>query len=244
VVSVDESKAEEKALEAPLRFYKKRNQFYTGLLIFVVVIGLPIVSVPHLRNRLSTRIMMLKTAAAGNVTPAVAQVGANQDPFPAEYEKPGPPVYEAFRLPPAAPIIPQTPGVYIPSSADAAKTPASGALDLEMSQPPTEGEGSMAQDEAMPDEAQEPGPEYQQGEIEREVYDLLLQSNPKIAEMVRGSNPSMIFDSWDAAYRGDDIYWVRVNFRLEDNSIREYIWEVKLDAKEVMPLSYYARAVS
>jgi hypothetical protein len=61
---------------------------------------------------------------------------------------------------------------------------------------------------------------------------------------VRGSNPSLIFDSWDALHRGSDVYWVRVQFRLKDNSVREYIWEVKLDSKEIMPLSYYARAVS
>jgi hypothetical protein len=234
----------ERAFENPLRFYKKRSRFYTGLLIFVVVIGLPIVSVPHLRNRLSARIMMLKTAVAGNVTPAVAQVGANQEPFPSEYEKPGPPVREAFKLPPAARVIPQTPGVYIPSSADSAKTPAPGALNLEMSRQPTGDEESMAQNEVLPDKAQESGPQYQQGEIEQEAYDLLLDSNPKIAEMVRGSNPSLIFDSWDALHRGSDVYWVRVQFRLKDNSVREYIWEVKLDSKEIMPLSYYARAVS
>ena len=107
MVSVDESQSSDKhegerVFQAPQHFYKKRNRFYTLLLLFIVVIGLPIVSVPHLRNRLSARIMLLKAAVAGNVKPAVAHVGANQEPFPSEYERPEPPVHQAFKLPPAA----------------------------------------------------------------------------------------------------------------------------------------------
>ena len=62
--------------------------------------------------------------------------------------------------------------------------------------------------------------------------------------MVRGSESSLIFESWDAAYRGDDIYWVRVKFQSEDDAVREYIWQVNLDSKEITPLSYHARSIS
>jgi len=227
----------EKAVQDPLHFYKKRNRFYTLLLLFVVVIGLPLVSVPQLRNRLSLRIMLLKSAVAGNVEPVLARVGANQEPFPSEYERPEPPVHQAFQLPPAARIIPQTPdGVYILAPADPSEAEIPTVLNP--------GELSPAEGEGVIDEAEEAGPKYQQGEIEQEAYDLLLESNATIAEMVRGSDSSMIFDSWDAAHRGDDIYWVRAKFRSQGNPLREYIWQVKLDSKEITPLSYHARSIS
>lgn len=257
MVSADESKssikdtrtiARRRALQAPMLFYRKRNRFYTLLLLLVVVIGLPIVGVPHLRNRLSARILQLKAAAAGNVNPIVAQVGANQEPFPSEYERPKPPVHQVFRLPPAAKIIPQTPKVYVPSDSSAIRPP--GVSSLEGSQVIYEGEESAVPDDAMLGEAEEPGPKYQQGEIEQDAYDLLLESNARIADMVRGSDSSMvgedsmIFDSWDAAHRGDDIYWVRVKFRLEGSPVREYIWQINLNTQEIIPLSYHARSIS
>ncbi len=255
VLSVDESKTSrknarknartlegERALQAPILFYKKRNRFYTLLLLLVVVIGLPIVGVPHLRNRLSARILQLKAAAAGNVNPIVAQVGANKEPFPSEYEKPKPPVHQVFRLPPAATVIPQSPKVYIPT--DSSSIEAAEVLNLEGSQVIYEGEDSTGPDDVMLGEAEEPGPKYQQGEIEQDAYNLLLEANTRIAEMVRGSDSSMIFDSWDAAHRGDDIYWVRVKFRSGENPVREYIWQVSLNSQEIIPLSYHARSIS
>jgi len=238
------SPAEGKNLQSPLRFYRKRNRFYTLLSLAVVVVGLPIVSVPHLRNRLSERIMLLKAAVAGDVKPAIAQVGANQEPFPSEYERPEPPVYQAFKLPPSDRVIPKTPTVYIPSPADLSEPGTPSGLNQEGSQLPIEGEESVAQDEAAGVKSEDSGLKYQQGEMEQEAYNLLLESNAKIAGMVRGSNPSMIFDSWDAVKRGDDIYWVRVKFRSEGDPVSEYIWEVKLSSKEITPLSYHARSIS
>ena len=236
--------AGERALQTPLHFYQKRNRFYTGLLLFVVVIGLPVVSVPRLRNRLSARILLLKDAVAGNVNPAVAQVGANTEPFPAEYERPEPPVNQVFKLPPPASVIPQTPPVYIPAPEDSSGTGSSSASNAGGFQPLTEGEETAVRDEAEPGEDEEPALKYQQGEMEQEAYDLLLGSNPKIAEMVRGSDSSLTFDSWDAVYRGDDVYWVRVKFQVKGDSVRDYIWQVDLGSKEVTPLSYHARAIS
>lgn len=232
----------EGTLSVPIRFYKKRSLFYTLLLLFVVVIGLPIVSVPHLRNRLSARIMLLKAAVAGNVNPVVAQVGANQNPFPSEYERPEPPVREAFKLPPAVRVIQQTPRTYVSSDPSESGTPPE--YIVEAPPQPAEGGESVLPGEAAPGEPEETGPLYQQGEVEQSAYDLLLESNAKIAEMVRGSDPAIVFDSWDAAHRGGDVYWVRVKFQSAGNPVREYIWQINLSSGEVTPLSYHARSIS
>lgn len=231
----------EGALQAPMRFYKKRSRFYTLLLLAVALIGLPIVSVPHLRNRLSARIMQLKAAVAGNVNPIVAQVGANQEPFPSEYERPKPPVHQVFRLPAADKIIPPA-KIYVPGDSSDFNPPE--ALSLDESQIIYEGEGQAAQDEIALDVTEESGPKYGQGENEQEAYNLLLESNATIAGMVRGSDSSMVFDSWDAAHRGDDVYWVRVKLHSEGNPVREYIFQINLSSGEIVPLSYHARSIS
>jgi hypothetical protein len=249
VVSTDESQLsnkpyEERPIREPLLFYRKRNRFYTGLLLFVVAVGLPIVTVPRLKNRLSARIQLLKAAVAGNVNPAVAQVGASQEPFPAEYERPEPPVQQAFKLPPSENVYTQTPGGYTPVPLAPSKAATPSVLNLGRSPTPTESEESLQQEETAAEASEESGPKFQQGEAERDAYNLLLQSNPRIAEMVQGSDSSLIFDSWDAAHRGDDIYWVRLKFHSEGNPDREYIWQVKLISKEITPLSYHARSIS
>lgn len=223
-----------------MRFYKKRSRFYTLLLLLVVVIGLPIVSVPHLRNRLSARIMQLKAAVAGNVSPIVAQVGANQGPFPSEYERPKPPVAQAYRLP-AAKIIPPA-RVYVPGDSSGIEPPE--VLSLDESQIIYEGEGLAAPDEIALVDTEESGPKYGQGETEQEAYNLLLESNAKIAGIVQGRDTSMVFDSWDAAHRGDDVYWVRVKLHSEGNPVREYIWQINLNSREIIPLSFHARSIS
>jgi hypothetical protein len=186
--------------------------------------------------------LQLKAAVAGNVNPIVAQVGANQEPFPSEYERPKPPVHQVYRLPPAAAVIPQTPKIYVPSDSSGAGDPA--VLGPEESQAIYEGEDLAAPDDVLPGEAEEPGPKYQQGELEQNAYDLLLESNTRMAEMVRGSDSSVVFDSWDAAHRGDDIYWVRVKFLSEGNPVREYIFQINLSSGEITPLSYHARSIS
>ncbi len=80
--------------------------------------------------------------------------------------------------------------------------------------------------------------------MEQQAYDLLLKSNPTVAGMVQGSNPSLHFKSWDAANRGEDTYWVRLKFQSNGNPEEEYIWQVKIQANQVTPLSFNARSIS
>jgi hypothetical protein len=224
------------------RFYKARHRIYTGLLLFVVVVGLPIVSVPYLRNRLSARVMMLKTAVAGDIKPVLAQVGANREPLPAEYEKPAPVVPQAPRLAPLERIFTMTPGGQVTSRPRARSTPQVTAILTQPSSIP--GEESAEQAGAAPAPSADTGPKYQQGRIEQEAYELLLKSNAIVAGMVQGSNPSLRFKSWDVATRGDDTYWVRLKFQPDAGPDLEYIWQVKLQANQVTPLSYNARTIS
>jgi hypothetical protein len=249
VISTDESQlpnksAEERPIRGPAQFYRKRSRFYTFLLLFVVVIGLPIVTVPHLRNRLSARIQLLKAAVAGNVNPVVAEVGANQEPFPSEYEKEAPPVPQVFKLPPSDTIYTQTPRVYTTVPSDTSQNETPSVLNLDGSPSEDEGETFVEMGESAAEAPEDSGPAFQQGEVERDAYDLLLQSNSKISELVNGKDASLTFDTWDAAYRGDDIYWVRLRFKSEGNPDREYIWQVNLGSKEITPLSYHARSLS
>ena len=79
----------------PTEFYDKRGRIYTGLLVFVVVVGLPVVTVPALRNRLAARVHGLRSAISGEIEPVRVQVGGNTEPFPSEYEKPLPVMHPA-----------------------------------------------------------------------------------------------------------------------------------------------------
>ena len=60
----------------------------------------------------------------------------------------------------------------------------------------------------------------------------------------RGATRLCKFLSWDAAGRGEDIYWVRLKFRSEGKTDIEYIWQVQLQSKQVTPLNYNARSLS
>jgi hypothetical protein len=250
LASDNESQALNKPTTTPVgrdsgRFFKVRQRVYTGLLLLVVIIGLPIVTVPRLRNRLSTRILALKTAMAGNITPAVAQVGANLEPFPAEYEKPEPPIPQPPRLPSLERVFTQKPPSPASPSVAAQRSNAPKMAKAEVVPPALmSSEESTEATEPEPAESTSTEPNYQTGKIEQEAYELVLQSNVKIAEMVKGSDPALHFKSWGAVSRGNDIYWVRLKFQSEKNSDLEYIWQVKLQTKEVTPLSYNARTIS
>jgi hypothetical protein len=100
------------------------------------------------------------------------------------------------------------------------------------------------QTDSQRDQSGERELKYQSGKAEQDAYDLLLKSNPTVAKMVQGSNPSLKFKSWDAANRGEDTYWVRLKFQSEGNPDEEYIWQVKVQSNEVTPLSYNARRIS
>ena len=225
----------------PPPFYRKRRLIYAGMLLFVVVVGLPIVGVPYLRYRLSTRVMALKTAMAGDIKPLVAQVGANKEPFPAEYESPAAPVPQAPQLPPVERIFTMTQGGQVKPL-----RPEPRATHRTLRIPATPPASTVTQEpmeQAAPTHpaAAESDLKYQQGKMEQEAYDLLLKSNATVAGMVQGSDPSLHFRSWDVAARGEDTYWVRLKFQSEGNPDTEYIWQVKLQAKQVAPLNFNAR---
>lgn len=196
-----------------------------AVLVFAVAVGLPMVTVPALRARLRSRIEKLREALSspGVVSqPAFARVGENKEPFPAEYERPVSPVPQwrgvidlAARTYRAEP-----PAAERSAPADPAPEPEAAATDQE--------------------------PTFRQGPIEQQAYELLLQSNPVLASMAIGGDPTLRFRTWAAARaEEDDALLVKVTFTyLPDNSDREYIWKVKMLAKEVVPLSSYARSLS
>jgi len=225
------------------RFYRIRRWIYGLLLAFVIAAGIPMVSVPSLRHRLVTRVHGLKAAVFGETRPVMVQAGENQEPFPAEYERPLPPsVSRPFKFP-AAPIVhermpkEETPlreaprrTLRIPSVAETS---------------PTDDEAEASAEGMEPAPREETGnqPNYRQGTMEKAAYDLLLQSNPVLAGLARGENRDLQFVSWDAAGRGDDVFWVRLKFRQEGKQEAEYIWQVRLESKSIAPLNYNARTL-
>ena len=224
--------------------YDGRKRFYTSLLLFVVIIGLPVVTVSSLRYRLETRIAAIKDAVSGRMDPVTAEISEKSAPFPKEYKRyaasfPGPgeplPIDRIFTAKKQEPN-PESyspPGLITPESSNAGK-PATVAVspEEERTEPGTSNSAS------------ENGLEYTQGEVERDAYDLVLESYPKVAEMVKGSDPSLRFLSWGAVKRGDDLYWVRLIFQNDENPKIEYIWRVELESKQILPLSYNARSIS
>jgi hypothetical protein len=210
---------------------------YGALLLFVIVAGVPIAAVPKLRYRVMTRAQALWEAMAGKHAPAMVQVGENQEPFPAEFKRPAPPVPQVLHLPHQAKVLSTKRGGYIPR-------PASKTGIIERRSPSSiqgeeAGEEGEAESAAVDNE-----PKYQQGTMEQEAYDLLLNSNPVIAEIVKGNNPSFTLKSWDAAVRGEDTYWVRLKLETGGKPEAHYIWQVNLQSKQASPLNYNARTIS
>jgi hypothetical protein len=217
---------------------------YTGWLLFVVIGGLPIVAIPSLRDRLSERIFTLKAAISGEIMPATAPVGANPGGFPKEYETPEPAAFSPFSPAPGErktyTLI--APGLIAP---EIRKVPKRMRI-LEV--PSGESLGMLLPPEtpAAPAVSKTPDPEIQfrQGTGEKDAYNLLMRSSTSISGLVRGSNPSLHFVSWGAMQKGEDVYWVRLKFQSEETPGEvDYIWEVKLQTSEVIPLSYNAKSV-
>lgn len=258
VVPSPEPSASAQAMQsapAATDFYRVRLRFYMYLLAFVVVVGLPIVSIPALKHRLADRVQTLREAmAGGTIKPAVVRVGENKEPFPSQYEKKfGPPSYP--KLPPyfavsqgyGGPVVSPSPAPDRSSSS----APIRGARTIRIPRVPGTAESQPtpatdAQEQAAADTTgAEAQPKYQQGTMEQEAYNLLLKSNQTISGMVQGSNPALRFKAWDALKREEDAYWVRLTFvSLPGNADVEYIWQVKLLTKQITPLSYNARSLA
>lgn len=221
----------------PARFYRRRQRFSLSLLLFVVIVGLPIIGIPSLRNRLSMRVIELKAAISGDRKPAIVEVGANREPLPQEYQRPEPVL-------PRPPVLPQPERVF--TMEEPVTKPGRPARVIVIERPANRPEEQIEQasSDIAGSQSEEPELKYQRGKEEQEAYDLLLQSYPAVAEMVQGKNPSLRFRSWDAVNRGEDTYWVRLKFQSEGNAEADYIWIVKPQANQVSPLNFNARGIS
>ena len=228
-------------------FFRRRRQISLGLLVFVVGVGLPLIGVSPLRRRLSTRVMALKSAMAGDIKPATLGVGANHEPFPAEYQNPVPPApsFAAFPQFKSKVLDAQSPGASAQNLIPSRPRHASKAGRIDFPPPPVNKSAeSTEQTEGQTASSPEPELKYEKGKAEQDAYELLLKSNATVAGMVEGRNPALKFKSWDAANRGEDTYWVRLKFESAGNPDQEYIWVVKLQSNEVTPLSHNARSIS
>jgi hypothetical protein len=238
-----------------IRFYKVRQRIYAGLLIFVVVIGLPIIGIQSLRERLSQRVLAFRLVMSGNsIYPVTVNVGENKQPFPAEYERPAPILPSPPKLPSLDRIFTLERNNYTqpaqpsPTPRPVPVSPASPRASAGRNEPaaPDHPEFSITKEESPGDlqNSESDEPKYKKGQIEQNAYDMLLKTFPAVAKMVEGSNPDLHFKSWDAAGRGDDVYWVRLKFQSKESSEIEYIWIVKLQSNQVAPFNYNAREIS
>lgn len=223
-------------------FYRIRRRVYGGLLIFLIATGVSMTAVPALRSRLIARIQELTSAVSGETKPAMVQAGEIQDPFPEEFERPSyPSVTQVLNIP-TAPFVYDGP---IRRESQPRSTPRRTLKIPSVGEAlPLSGEGEEQGEPSEPDVSvdDENRPDYKQGTIEQEAY-TLLKSNPAIEALVQGSDPSLKFVTWDAANRGEDIYWVRLKFQQDDIPEVEYIWQVRIQAKTVTPLNFNARAL-
>src|SRR5437867_10066349 len=209
------------------RRFRARYRVYMGLLLFVAIAGLPLTTVPILRHRFSARVQGLREALGPlpiKPAPAWAKVGENRYPFPAELARPVP------NRPQYSDVIDMSHIIYR----------ARGGVAVPERPAQNERE-SAAKEEPLNGEAP---PEFRQGKVEREAYDLLLKTNATVAGMVNGSNPGLRFKTWTAAKAEEDAYLVDLTFtQLSDRAELHYTWRVKLSAKEVTPESYHARSL-
>jgi hypothetical protein len=235
-----------------LRRHLTRDLFYAALAAFVLLAGLSIGAIPPLRHRLTSRVFTLGAALVGEKRPLSAQVGQNLEPLPPEFQRPAPAAPRSLQLPPLERIFtadkrtpaqpasshgaPGSPrSLHIPGKVAQSEAPEDNTRQAQNTEAGQSGSTSES--------ASESEIKYQKGQMEQQAYDLLLKSNPTVAGMVQGSNPSLHFKSWDAASRGDDTYWVRLKFQSDGNPDEEYIWQVKIQANQVTPLSYNARSI-
>ncbi len=202
------------------------------MLLFVVLAGLPVVGIPSLRHRLAGRVQTFREAWSGAgrsaVPPIVAKVGDNTEPFPKEYEIPlqtwgkGPGTIEM-----RVPVF--RPSGHVGDTAATIKTPPPAAETPEPAESVT---GAVA-------------PTYQQGDAEREVYEIVLKSSETISGMVQGKDPALRFVKWAAAKREEDTYWVDLTFKSSsDGAEVHYIWQVSPSSKRVTPLSSLAKTIT
>jgi hypothetical protein len=248
-----------------LRYNRNRHRVYLGILVFVVIGGLPMIAVPSIRSRLRTRIQVLRSAYGGEPAaqvPASAKVGENREPFPHEYDHPQP---LASYLPKLEPSTPRQTLKFTIGGGDAAP-PGTGTEPLAAAPRPVRSSGGAAGSAPRSEKgepsliirssaAAEPAglpsadaggePQYRKGKSEQEAYDLLVNANQTLAGMIKGGDSALKFQDWSAANMGENSFYVMVTFaQAADNVLRKYIWSVKVATKEVIPLSAYAMSIS
>ena len=216
-------------------FYRRRNLFYLALVVFTLAAGLPQLLIPSLRQRLQERSMVLRenlSGDSGKPKAVLAQVGENPAPFPEEYERVVQPIPQ---LPPQ--LFTQN-RVYRPMPAEPA--PRRGAQAPARTAKGTEpAEEAAAQDSGSAAQAE---PEFQQGKVEQEAYDILIQTNSVAAGLTRSGNASAKFSGWAAARIDEDTYLVRITL-VKDGADVPYIWQVRLATKQTAPLNFNARSL-
>lgn len=220
-----------------------RHNVYTGLLIFVVLVGGSMGVIPQLRHRIWDRAHALKSAFSGEVQPASAQVGENSEPFPEEYAREMPPVLDQSQLPAAVFANPPAGEASNAPSPRRIRIPQTSGVEGRTPPILVRKDSPESPEDNLQIESPDSAPKYQQGRLEQDAYDLVLKSNKALADLVRGGDPSLHFKSWDAAFRGEDVYWVRVIFQGEGKPDVAYIWQVKLSIGEITPLSFNARSL-
>ncbi len=187
--------------------------------------------------------MAIRAAAAGEIKPALVDVGANKEPIPLEYQRPEPVI-------PRPPVLPSPERIF---TMDSSVNKPAGSVRVTIVPKPAKSAGKIVDltasgeetaSEKAPAPAGETEVQYQRGKDEQVAYDLLLKLNPAIADLIQGKNTNLKFKSWDAAKRGEDSYWVRLKFQMEGNAEAEYIWVVKPQASQVSPLNFNARSLS
>jgi hypothetical protein len=224
------------------RFQNSRQRLTMLLLIFVVGIGLPLITLPTFRQRLSSRVEALREAYGGRMGAAVlAKVGENREPVPEEYALAEPPLPQYSQLPAVSQKPAESPSISAGPSVRILRIPAPAPEPVAPATP--DRIESVPAEEPAAAEADQPL--YRQGVVEREAYELLLKSNATMDRLVQDGDPSLKYESWDALKRTETIYWVRVGFSsVADQSRLEYIWQVDLQTKQIAPLSFNARALA
>lgn len=228
-------------LAAMARFYLVRFRFYIALALVVALVWTPTLIVPTLRHRLTSRVERLRAALAGtrNTLPVTTGVGQNAKPFPLEFERP---VAERPRLailPPQPTRVDMTQQVIRPAPPEPerpARSSTPAPAQPEPVAPPAEQAGST---DAPSDE-----PDYRKEKAEQEAYNLLLDTNVDVRAIVDGNNPSLRLKDWGAARRDEDTYWVKLTLTTSQGNDAEFIWQVRVAAKQVTALNFNARSLA
>ena len=217
---------------------KRRRRVYGGLLIFVVFAGILMIGLPQLRTRLFDRIHLIRNAVTGETPPDILPMGELGILYPEEF---------ARQASPENPNAPRSAILRQPAEPDTSADTVS-RRRLTVVSP----EGISSSKTQPANDSTDLTPRFQQGVPEREAYEKVLAANTLLSGMVEGGNPQLRFKTWDAARRGEELYWVRVIFTstvdakdANDSTGKdvEYIWQVEGANDKVTPLNFNARSL-